>query len=54
MVASFFGLGLISLWKKMEPVIHALREFMHAPFFLSHFKHLVKRLSDYRKEASKT
>jgi hypothetical protein len=55
MVAGLFGgaAGLFSLWKKMEPMIHALREFMHSPFFLSHFEYLVKRLSEYKKEAPK-
>jgi hypothetical protein len=54
MVASLFGPGLISLWEtKMQPVVYALREFMHQPFFLSHFEYLVKRLGDYRKETPK-
>jgi hypothetical protein len=54
MVDSLFGPMLNSLWeRKMKPVVYALRELMHQPFFLSHSEYLVKRLNDYRNEAHK-
>ena len=53
MVDSLFGPMLNSLWAKMKPVVYALRERINQPFFLSHFEYLVKRLSNYRKEAPK-
>ena len=55
MVNSLFGPMLNSLWeKKLQPVVYALREFMHQPFFLSNSEYLIKRLNNYRKEAPKT
>jgi len=53
MIDSLFGPMGNSLWKRMQPVVYALREFVHQPFFLSHFEYLVKRLNIYRKEAPK-
>ena len=54
MVDSLFGSMVNSFWeRKIQPVVYALRESMHQPFFLSHFEYLVKRLSIYRKEAPK-
>jgi hypothetical protein len=49
LVDRLFGSTLDSLWKRMKPVIYAMREAIDEPYFFSHFEFLINRLSSYRK-----
>jgi len=50
LVNRLFGPTLNSLWKRMKPVIYAMREGIKEPYFFSHFESLVNKLSSYRKD----
>jgi hypothetical protein len=49
-VDRLFGPTLYLLWERMKPVLFAMREGLHEPFFFSHYEYLVKRLDSYRKK----
>ena len=51
MVDRLFGPTLNYLWIILEPLVYAMRKGLNEPFFFSHFEHLIKSLSAYRKES---
>jgi len=50
MVDRLFGPTLFLLWRRMKPVIYAMREGMKEPGFFAHYEYLVDRLDAYREE----
>jgi hypothetical protein len=53
LVDRLFSPTLDSLWKRMRPIIYAMREGLKEPYFFSHFEYLVNRLSSYREKHSR-
>jgi hypothetical protein len=49
-VNRLFGPTLGLLWKRMMPVIYAMRKATNEPFFFSHYESLIKKLDIHRKK----
>jgi len=52
MVDQLFGTTVYILWKKIEPVLTAMRQGLHEPAFFGHFENLMKCLEEHRKKNS--
>jgi hypothetical protein len=53
LVDSLFGPSVNSLWERIRPVIHGMRESLKEPFLFSHVEYLYERLRAYKKQDAK-